>query len=178
MEYPPHTGYNFTQTLHNDIYASIDPSKSDLSQPEKVVLVTGSGRGLGRAIALRFAECGVACIVLCARTALELDEVEQSINNINTHVRVCKYAVDVSDEPAVLAVAQAVRDQEGRLDVLVNNAGILDKYATITDGDSELYMKTLDVNIKGPYLMLKVKKKSTIYPVLLNTLTSFRHFCR
>ena len=160
MEYPAHTGYNFTQTLHNDIYPSIDPSKSDLSQPGKVVLITGSGRGLGRAIALRFAECGVACVVVCARTALELNEVEQGIYNINGHVRVRKFTIDVTDELAVLAVAQTVRDQEGRLDVLVNNAAILDKYATITDRDSELYMKTLDVNIKGPYLMLKVKVNS------------------
>jgi shikimate 5-dehydrogenase len=74
MEYPPHSGYNFVQTIRNDIYPPIDPTKSGLSQPGKVVLITGFGRGIGRAVALRYAESGVACIVLCARSASDLDE--------------------------------------------------------------------------------------------------------
>lgn len=43
---PPHVGFNFVDTLHDDIYPAIDPTKSDLSQPFKAVLVTGAGRGM------------------------------------------------------------------------------------------------------------------------------------
>ena len=168
MALPTHTGYNFTHTLHNDIYPSIDPSKTDLSQPGKVVLITGSGRGIGRAIALLFAESSVACIILCARTTSDLDEVEQSIKNISTDVRVWKYAVDIAAEPAVLAMAESVRNQEGRLDVLINNAGILDKWTTVTEGDSELYAKTLDVNLKGTYFMLR-----SFLPLMVETAKSY-----
>ena len=78
---PAHSGANFTSTLHDDIYPATDPTKSDLSQPSKVVLITGSGRGIGRSIALRYAECQVACIIICSRTMSELDEVESSIRN-------------------------------------------------------------------------------------------------
>ena len=43
---PPHVGFNFVDTLHDDIYPAIDPTKSDLAQPSKAVLVTGAGRGM------------------------------------------------------------------------------------------------------------------------------------
>lgn len=44
---PPHVGKYFTSTIHNDINPSTDPTKSDLSQPSKVVLITGAGKGNG-----------------------------------------------------------------------------------------------------------------------------------
>jgi NAD(P)-dependent dehydrogenase (short-subunit alcohol dehydrogenase family) len=154
MEYPAHSGANFTQTLHNNIYPNIDPNKSDLSQPGKVVLITGSGRGIGRSIALRFAECGVACIILCAGTTSELDEVDLSIKKINSCVKVCKYVIDIANEKEVVAIAEAIR-KEGRLDVLVNNAGMSNKWDSITEGDNEMYLKTWDLHMKGTYLILK-----------------------
>jgi NAD(P)-dependent dehydrogenase (short-subunit alcohol dehydrogenase family) len=169
MGYPAHSGVNFTQTLHNDIYPRVDPTnnESGLSQPGKVVLITGSGRGIGRSVALRFAECGVGCIILCARTASELDEVELSIKNINVHVKVCKYVVDVASEREVVAVAEAVR-KEGRLDILVNNAGMSNKWESITEGDTETYLKTWDLHIKGTYLMLK-----SFLPLMVETAKNF-----
>lgn len=184
MEYPAHSGYNFTQTIHNDIYPAIDPTQSDLSQPEKVVLITGSGRGIGRAIAFRFAESGVACIILCARTASDLDEVEQNIKNINPVVKVCKYVVDITDEGTVLAVAEAVREEEGRLDALINNAGMSNDWDTITVGDTKMYLKTWDLHIKGTYLMLKsflpllleTAKNQNVAVDIINTSTIAAHF--
>lgn len=155
MDFPSHTGFNFTQTLHNDIYPAIDPTKSDLSQPHKVVLVTGCGRGIGRSIALRFAESSVASIILCARTASELDEVEQAISTINPHIKVSKFGIDVTDEEAVNKAAEAVRREEGRLDVLINNAGMSNDWEPIIDGPTAWYLATWDLHIKGTYLMLK-----------------------
>lgn len=183
MEYPAHSGVNFTQTLHNDIYPAIDPTKSDLSQPGKVVMITGSGRGIGRSVALRFAQCGVACIILCARTASELDVVELSIRKINAQVKVCKYAVDITNEKEVVAVAEAGR-KEGRLDILVNNAGMSNQWDSITEGDTELYLKTWDLHIKGTYLMLKsflplmveTAKNRNIPVDIINTTSGSAHF--
>ncbi len=184
MEYPPHSGYNFTQTIHNDIYPAIDPTKSDLSQPGKVVLITGSGRGIGRSVALRYAESGVACIVVCARSASELDEVEQSIKKINPHVRVSKQAVDVTAESSVVSMAETVRQEEGRLDVLINNAGMTNKWAPIADGDTDMWFKTWDLHIKGTYLMLKsflpllvhTAKTQGVTVDVINTTTIAAHF--
>ncbi|KAH8646379.1 putative oxidoreductase ucpA [Tricladium varicosporioides] len=151
---PPHWGYNFTKNLHNDIYPSIDPTKTDLSQPFKVVLITGAGRGIGRSIALKYAESGVACIIICARTASELDEVENSIKKLSSTVKVRKCSIDIADESQVLATAEAVKRDEGRLDILINNAGVSAPWVPITESKPEEYWHTWTVHIKGTYLML------------------------
>lgn len=151
---PPHIGLDFTNTIHKDINPSIDPTKSDLSQPSKVVLITGAGRGIGRSIALRYAESGVASIILGARTSSELDEVEIAIKKINTTVKVHKLHLDITNESSVLAAAETIRKEEGRLDILVNNAGTSDPWLPIGEGVTSNYWQTWVVNIKGTYLML------------------------
>ncbi|KAH6675084.1 putative oxidoreductase ucpA [Halenospora varia] len=151
---PPHWGYNFTNTLHNDIYSSTDPTKTNLSQPSKVVLITGAGRGIGRSIALRYAESGVACIIICARTVSELDEVEKSIKKLNSGVEVRKLPLDITNESQVLAAAEIVKKEKGRLDILVNNAGVSAPWVPITESNPEEYWHTWTVHIKGTYLML------------------------
>lgn len=184
MDFPTHTGFNFTQTLHNDIYPAIDPTKSDLAQPHKVVLVTGCGRGIGRSIALRFAESSVASIILCARTASELDDVEQAINAINPDIKVSKFGVDVTDEKSVNAMADAVKKDQGRLDVLINNAGMSNDWEPIVDGPTGPYLATLDLHIKGTYLMLKAflpllvetAKSNGITVDVINTTSFASHF--
>jgi NAD(P)-dependent dehydrogenase (short-subunit alcohol dehydrogenase family) len=150
---PSHVGVNFTKTLHNDIHASIDPTKSNLSQPSKVVLITGAGRGIGRSIALRYADSGVACIFICARTSSQLDEVEQAIKAINSDVKVRKLALDVTDDKQVTLAVEKVKE-EGRLDILVNNAGASCPWVPISESDVDSYWKVWEVNLKGPYVML------------------------
>jgi NAD(P)-dependent dehydrogenase (short-subunit alcohol dehydrogenase family) len=160
---PSHVGYNFTNILHHDIYTSIDPRKSDLSQPSKVVLITGAGRGIGRSIALRYADSGVACIILCARTSSELDEVEQEIKRANSDVIVRKLTLDITDEKQVMLAANKVK-VEGRLDTLINNAGVSSKWVPITEDDVGCYWNVWTVHIKGTYLMLR-----TFLPLLVET---------
>ena len=164
MAYPAYFEYNFTKTFHNDIYPAIDPTKSDLSGPSKVVLITGSGRGIGRSIALRFAESGVACIILCARTASQLDEVESSIKVVNERIRVRKFPVDITKTEEVQTIAGIVLKEEGRLDALINNAGTSEKWQPIAEGNTEEYLKTWDLHLKATYLMLK-----SFLPLLVET---------
>jgi len=154
MSLPPHFGVNFTQTLHNDINPSTDPRKSDLSQPGKVILITGAGRGIGRSIALQYAQAGVATVIICARTASELDEVQTSIHSIQSTISVRKIHLDITNEEQVLAAAESVRREEGRLDVLINNAGYTSLWVLLAEGDTDKYWNTWVVNIKGTYLML------------------------
>src|SRR4051812_25210426 len=86
----------------------------------KVVVVTGSGSGIGAATARRFAEEG-ACIALNGRTREKLDRVAADLSPDHTLV----HAGDVSDQVSAEALVAAAVERFGRLDVLVNNAGVV-----------------------------------------------------
>lgn len=163
----PNTGAAFVgpSNLHNDIYPSISAvSTPALHQPGKVILITGAGRGIGRAMALQYAHAHAASIILCARTLGQLSDVAASIRGINPDVRVHTHAVDVSSAEAVDALASAVRAQESRLDVLVNNAGHSAAWVPVEASDPADWWRTMEVNLKGPYLMARA-----FLPMLVDT---------
>lgn len=154
--FPPDSGFDFVglPNLHNDIYKSIDVTKTTtLQQPGKVVLITGAGRGIGRSMALQYALAGVATLILCARTASELDEVEARIQETNSRVTVKKETLDVTNSAAVQALAQSVEQTFGRLDVLINNAGLSRPWEPIGETDPADYWQVLEVNLHGPLLL-------------------------
>jgi NAD(P)-dependent dehydrogenase (short-subunit alcohol dehydrogenase family) len=86
----------------------------------QVVLLTGAGRGLGRAMALAFADAG-ATVAGAARTAAQLEETAELVREHGGRASVLP--TDVTDADSVAAMVQATLDQFGRVDVLVNNAG-------------------------------------------------------
>lgn len=155
MALPAYSGYFFTKTLHNDISVNTDPTRTDLSQPGKVVLITGAGRGIGRSIALRYAESGPACIIVCARTGSELDTLETEIKSINSTIRVRKFSIDICNKEHVALVLKTVSEEERKLNVLVNNAGTSCAWTPIADSDEEAYWETFHLNLKGTYLIIK-----------------------
>ncbi|QIQ06048.1 SDR family NAD(P)-dependent oxidoreductase [Streptomyces liangshanensis] len=87
----------------------------------KVVLITGASRGIGRAVALAFAREG-AQLVLAARSAPRLDQVETEARTLGSQV--LSVPTDVTSESDVAALVEAATRRFGRIDVLVNNAGI------------------------------------------------------
>jgi len=161
----PASGYAFPGPthLHADIYPAIAPALTpSLHQPAKTILITGAGRGIGRATALQYAHAHVARLILCARTAAQLDDVAACIAAINPAVRVRTYVLDVSDAAAVQRIAarvaldmQADDGPDGaRLDVLVNNAGAAEPWVPLAQADAEQWWRTFEVNLKGPFLCL------------------------
>jgi NAD(P)-dependent dehydrogenase (short-subunit alcohol dehydrogenase family) len=112
---------------------------------DKVALVTGAGRGIGKAISLRFAEEG-ASLILCARTASQLQEVTDAIRSIG---RPCLSAVvDVAKEDEVKRLVRDGLDQFGQIDILVNNAGISNPKPFLETSNAD-WDETIDVNLKG-----------------------------
>lgn len=155
---PPYTGFAFPglDNLHNDIYPAINPAFTPtLHQPGKVILITGAGRGIGRAIALQFAHAKVLSINLVARTQAELDEVEKAILEIDDGIKVHKYTLNVTDNAAVAQLAREIRGEEGRLDVLVNNAGATADWVPMHEADPQEWWTAMEVNLKGPYLFIQ-----------------------
>jgi 3-oxoacyl-[acyl-carrier protein] reductase len=118
----------------------------------KVALVTGAGRGIGRALALALAAGGAAVGVL-ARSKVELERLVTEIDRNGG--RALALATDVTDAAAVLrSVEQLVRQFDG-LDIVFANAGVCPAPQSLTEGDSELFQDTLNVNVFGVYATLR-----------------------
>jgi NAD(P)-dependent dehydrogenase (short-subunit alcohol dehydrogenase family) len=115
----------------------------------KVAIVTGGSRGIGRAIAQGLAEAG-ADVVVASRKLGACEEAAAQIR-ASTPTKAIAIACHVGQwEDCGRLIEQAVA-QTGRLDVLVNNAGMSPLYESIHEISEELYDKTLAVNLKGPF---------------------------
>jgi 3-oxoacyl-[acyl-carrier protein] reductase len=114
----------------------------------KVAIVTGAGQGIGKAYALRFAQEGAKVAV----ADLNDENAQQVAKEIESSgAEAVAVHVDVADEQSTLDMAKAVHERFGRIDVLVNNAGIF--YDLKQDDDTLEYLKfVLDVNMIGPWL--------------------------
>ncbi len=120
--------------------------------PQRVVLVTGSSRGLGRAAALRFGDLGYRVAVHYSSSQAEADEVAEAIRNAGAEAAV--FGADVSQEDACTDLVKAVTKHFGALDILVNNAGITrDGLALrMKSGD---WQKVLDTNLSSAFYLSK-----------------------
>jgi meso-butanediol dehydrogenase / (S,S)-butanediol dehydrogenase / diacetyl reductase len=115
----------------------------------KVALITGGGTGIGTAIAERFVADGAKICITGRRKEL-LDEVARSLPARS--VTVC--AGDVSKLEDARRMVETTVEFGGKIDVLVNNAGI-DPGGTIVDIDPELWKQVIDINLTGPFFMMK-----------------------
>jgi len=126
---------------------------------DKVALITGAGRGIGKAVALDYARQG-AKLALCARTGAELDQSVAEVRALNVPAE--GWVCDVSAEDSASEfVAQAAKNF-GRVDVLVNNAGVMTRPAPMTEIDVKKWDYTIAVNLRGPFLITRA-----VLPIML-----------
>ena len=125
----------------------------------KVAVVTGAATGIGQAIAVAFASEGAKVVVDYVGAANSADETVGKIRGAGGEC--IAVAADVSDATAVHGLVQAAVDTYGRLDVLVNNAGIEKKVAFV-DFPLEMWNKIVAVNLTGPFLCAQAAAKQMI----------------
>ena len=119
---------------------------------DKVALVTGGSRGLGREMVRAFARSG-ANIVITSRK-LEACEVLAKELETETGQQAMAYACHVGHWDQLNSMVDAVYDRFGRIDILVNNAGMSPIYDNVAEVSEALYDKVLDVNLKGPFRLM------------------------
>jgi 3-oxoacyl-[acyl-carrier protein] reductase len=117
----------------------------------QIAVVTGAGRGIGRAIALKFAQAG-ADVVCVSRTETNSAKVADEIRALGR--KAWPHAVDVSDPAAVTAFCESMLKETGRVDVLVNNAGVT-RDGLLMRMSEEDWDTVLNTNLRGAFVMTK-----------------------
>ena len=125
----------------------------------KVVIITGAGRGIGKAIALRFAEEG-ADLVLTARTTSQIEEVAREAEAMGVHA--LPITCDISNSASVNSMVEQAAEKFGRIDILVNNAGI-SWSARIQKMTDEQWKSVIDINLNGTFYCMRA-----VAPVMAN----------
>jgi NAD(P)-dependent dehydrogenase (short-subunit alcohol dehydrogenase family) len=113
----------------------------------RIAIITGAGSGMGRAMAQEFSANGATVVAVDVRT----DPVQETVKLVDDGRSVGETA-DVSNKADVERVVAAALERFGRVDILCNNAGVLDDYTPAGDTSDELWNRTLAVNITGPFL--------------------------
>src|SRR6267143_1497283 len=125
---------------------------------DQIAVVTGAGRGIGRAIALKFAVEG-ADIVCVSRTAKNSEKVAGEVRSLGR--KAWAHAVDVADAKAVAAAVERILADAGRVDILVNNAGVT-RDGLLMRMSEEDWDTVLDTNLKGAFLFTKAFARTFI----------------
>ena len=115
-------------------------------------LVTGGGRGIGKQTAILLAKKGMN-VVICSRTQGEIDAVVKEIKSMGNN-QIMGRKCDVSKSDVVINLVKEILVKYGRIDVLVNNAGIT-YVKKLVDTTEEEWNHTLDINLKGVFLLTK-----------------------
>ncbi|CCM04176.1 uncharacterized protein FIBRA_06338 [Fibroporia radiculosa] len=147
-------GINFVATEHHDTYPAINPSRSDLKG--KVVFITGASKGIGRSMAIAFAQAGVSGLILAARSDMSATKAAvEAAQRPGHQIKVLTVALDASNLAQVESAAAKVEETFGRVDILVNNAGYLGAYGLIGDSDPQEAWKAWSVNVLGTYAVTR-----------------------
>ncbi len=120
---------------------------------EKVAVATGGGRGIGRAIALKFAGEG-ASVVVAARTKSEIEGVAQEIRKAGG--RAAAVPTDVSDSTQCENLIRVATSEFGKVDILVNNAGDYGPVKPIEEISSAEWDRVIAVHLRGAYLLTRL----------------------
>lgn len=133
--------------------------KAEMKLKDKVAIITGSSRGIGKAIAILFAKEGAKVVVNYNRSEREALNVADEIERLGSEV--ITYQADVSNPEQVREMIDRTIGKFGRVDILVNNAGIVipKEFSRITVED---WRKTFDVNVLGVFLC-----SQTVSPFML-----------
>lgn len=132
--------------------------------PSRVAVVTGGGRGLGRAMTLGLAQSGIHVVITGAHERAEIEAVAEEVRQSCGESRVLSLVADVTREDDCAAVVEAAIKRFGRLDILVNNAGrgmkfvsneFLTEPTRFWEVAPETWRLLIDTNVNGPFMMAR-----------------------
>jgi len=145
----------FTKTKHSKPAEALDPDHNTLPNALNVLII-GASRGIGAGIAYAYAQAGAASLILAARpsSAGEIAVVTLQAKELNPSLSIKSLPVDITSSESVAQLAQSVREQVGRLDVVILNSGYSGPVVLKMDeGDPQDFQDVFNVNVQGTYLV-------------------------
>ncbi|KAJ6011564.1 Glucose/ribitol dehydrogenase [Penicillium sp. IBT 35674x] len=124
----------------------------------KTCLVTGGAGGLGKAIATKYLEAG-ANVVICDINEERLQQTSTELSPMGPFKAV---KADITNQNEVESLFKEIIQEFGKIDVLVNNAGIMDKFDPIGDLDPELWNRVIAINLTAPFLLSKLAVRNML----------------
>lgn len=143
----------FTATSHTKASAAIDPKTSTLPSALNVLII-GASQGIGAGIAHAYAKAGVGNLILAARASSrqKLHAVQQTAKELAPSIQSNCFDVDITDATSVSKLAEDVKAQYGRLDILVLNSGYSGPVVLkVDEGSPRDFQDVFDVNVVGTY---------------------------
>ncbi len=117
--------------------------------PEKILIISGIGPGLGVELATRSALEGAAGLAVAARTPSKLDMAEQAIRDLGLDTPVLKLPTDIAERSQCDALIAETLARFGRIDALINSAYVPGQFVSTIDADMDDWRRTFDVNLFG-----------------------------
>ena len=130
-----------------------------------VVLVTGSSKGIGKETIIRYAKEGYDVVINYNNSLNDALKVEEEVKKYNVNTLIVK--CDISNEEEVIDMVNLIKEEYGKVDVLINNAGIAID-TTFEDKTVDNFRRTLDVNLIGTFLVSKYVSKIMDDGVIIN----------
>ncbi|EPQ51407.1 oxidoreductase [Gloeophyllum trabeum ATCC 11539] len=161
-------------TVYKDVYPGIDlDTRLKDAAKGKVVYITGASRGVGESTVYAYAKAGASGLFITARSANVLASVAESARKISTSVAVEPYGLDITDEKAVGESVKKCIEKFGRIDIVISNAGYMEKWKKIGEANPDEWWKTMTINIRGTFNVVHHTIKHLVaakgYAVLLSS---------
>lgn len=144
----------FTPTYHHEPYPAISPLRPELSTKGKSVVVTGAAGGIGTAVSNSYMQSGVSDLFLIDLYEAGLTTLKESLSKLgeaNLHI----VTLDITDSAAVKTTFEKIEAQVGKIDVLINNAGYLNKPAPAIEVNIDEWFRCFEINVKGSFTVAR-----------------------
>lgn len=144
---------SLTKTSHTKTYSSINPSRPELSQHGRNIVITGGGSGIGARTALSFAAAGAAHIAILGRRRQNLESTKTDVEKAFPATQVHVFVADITNGGDVQRTFTEFSKLVGRINVLINNAGTGGQDPFIRDADVGDWFKLIDLYVRGGFIV-------------------------
>lgn len=144
-----------TKAQHTSLYPTVEPTRPELSQVGKAVLITGGGTGIGLAIAHAFVQASASTVIIVGRRPEKLAEAADGLivaaKKLGLNTKVIGKACDITDPKSIGELWDGLGDEGVEVDVFVSNAAkFSDNVGSIMDVGAEYVWSLYEANVKGP----------------------------